>query len=185
MRKSIVVSMVALLVIGLAAPATADGAEHTDFYGMYFPAGLEGTGTECPDPYTWVDPAFCVVEQGDWDYLPSGRVKIRNMVVLELAMSWNESGVEPRKTGYDVVVANANLDESMSGPTWGTWNLYNPEDELMFRGTFTGKFLEGIPAVHFVGEGVGQYAGQKMRGDIGRVPDPFNMFGTIVEPGFH
>jgi hypothetical protein len=107
------------------------------------------------------------------------------MEILELAFARNETGEESRKTGYDVVVANANLDESFSGPTWGTWNLYSFEDELMFTGTFTGKFELGIPAVHFVGEGTGIYDGQKMRGDIGRVPnaDGWNMFGTIIEKG--
>ena len=110
------------------------------------------------------------------------------MMIYELAFSYtvNDMGdevVEPRKTGYDIVVANANLDESFSGPTWGTWNLYSFGGALMFTGTFTGKFENGIPAVHFVGEGNGAYDGQKMRGDVGRVPDPYNMFGTIIEKG--
>ena len=87
------------------------------------------------------------------------------------------------KTGYDVVTANANLDRSLSGPTWGTWNLYSFAVTLMFTGTFTGKFLNGDPVVHFVGTGAGVYEGQKMRGDVGRVPNPHNMFGEIIEPG--
>jgi hypothetical protein len=186
MRKTIVMAIVALMVLGLAAPAALAKAEHTDFYGLYFPAGMEETGTKCP--YTWVDPAFCVMDMGSWTELPSGRLRIRDMKIFELAFSYtvNDVGdevVEPRKTGYDIVVANANLDETLSGPTWGTWNLYSFEDKLMFTGTFTGKFEDGIPAVHFVGQGTGSYEGQKMRGDVGRVPDPYNMFGEIIEPG--
>ena len=185
MRKTIVMAVVALLVLGLAAPAALAKAEHTDFYGLYFPAGMPGTETECP--HTWVDPAFCVMDKGAWDELPSGRLRIRDMTIFELALvdTGEDVVVEPRKTGYDIVVANADLDKTFSGPTWGTWNLYSFENELMFTGTFTGKFENGIPAVHFVGQGTGSYEGQKMRGDIGRVPDPYNMFGTIIEPGLH
>jgi hypothetical protein len=172
-----------VLFLGTAMPAASGtaGAEHTDFWGVYFPAGMDGTGTECP--YEWVDPAFCVVDPGSWTTLPSGRIKIRDMVVFELALAWNDDGVEPRKTGYDVVTANANLDDTLTGPTWGTWRLHSPDGVLMFTGRFTGSFANGIPAVHFVGEGVGGYEGQHMSGDIGRVPDPYNMFGRIVEPG--
>jgi hypothetical protein len=171
----------AALVLGAAMPAATADDGHTDFWGVYFPAGMAGTDTECP--YTWVEPAFCIIDQGTWNELPSGRTRIRGMTVYELAFSWNEDGIEPRKTGYDIVVANANLDASLSGPTWGTWELHAFDGTLMFAGRFTGKFKKGIPAVHFVGRGTGEYAGQHMRGDIGRVPDPYNMFGEIVEPG--
>ncbi len=164
--------------------ASASGAGKTEFFGLYFPAGMPGTGTDCP--YTWQDPAFCVIDFGLWTELPSGRWRIRDMTVYELAFSWRDDGeIEPRKTGYDIVVANANLDSSFSGPTWGTWNLYSFADELMFTGTFTGTFENGIPAVHFVGQGTGVYQGQQMRGDIGRSPDDagYNMYGWILEPG--
>jgi hypothetical protein len=165
----------------MVSPASAK-ASHTDFVGLYFPAGMPGTDTECP--YTWVDPAFCVIDPGTWTELDSGRVRIRGMEVYELAFAWDAEDttlVEPRKTGYDVVTAHADLDESLSGPTWGTWRLHDLDDELMFTGTFTGAFEEGIPAVHFHGQGVGPYVGQHMSGDIGRVPDPYNMVGRILE----
>ncbi len=171
----------------LASEARADGEVMvTDFFGLYFPAGMQGTGSECP--YTWQDPFFCVIDPGSWTELASGRVRLRDMTVYELAFSWRDGGeVEPRKTGYDIVVANANLDGSLSGPTWGTWKLYSFADELMFSGTFTGSFLNGIPAVHFVGKGTGSYAGQQMRGDVGRTLDEsgYNMYGRIFEPGTH
>ncbi|MEN8115155.1 MAG: hypothetical protein ABFS21_12305 [Actinomycetota bacterium] len=187
--RQLIILLLPLLFLGLtspvpvtaAEPAESPGAVHTDFEGLYFPAGMPGTGTDCP--YFWMDPAFCIIDPGTQTVLPSGRTQIRGMTVYELAFSWNDLGVEPRKTGYDVVVANANLDETFTGPTWGTWSLYSFSGDLMFTGKFTGKFEYGIPAVHFVGSGVGIYEGQKMRGDIGRVPDPYNMFGTIIEPG--
>jgi hypothetical protein len=168
-----------------AKPADSPGAVHTDFEGLYFPAGMAETGTECPG--TWMPPSFCILDPEPYssiEFLPSGRLEIRDMTLYELALAWTSDGqVEPRKTGYDIVVANANLDSSLSGPTWGIWKLYSFGDDLMFTGTFTGKFKNGIPAVHFVGRGVGIYEGQHMRGDVGRVPDPYNMYGTIVEPG--
>jgi hypothetical protein len=171
-----------------AKPADSPGVVHTDFEGLYFPAGMADTGTTCPE--TWMPPSFCILGPEPYssiESLPGGRLKIRGMTLYELAFAFQPGSdgmvVEPRKTGYDIVVANANLDSSLSGPTWGTWKLYSFGDDLMFTGTFTGKFKNGIPAVHFVGRGVGIYEGQHMRGDVGRVPDPYNMFGTIVEPG--
>jgi hypothetical protein len=184
MRRTATLLAVAALMVGVAVPAASAKATHTEFHGLYFPAGMEGTGSECPDPYVWQPPAFCVIDPGRQIPLPSGRIRIRNMQVYELAFAWNDDGsVQPRKTGYDIVTANANMDATMSGPTWGTWELHAFDGTLMFTGTFTGKFKEGIPAVHFVGEGVGIYEGEKMRGDIGRVPDPFNMFGEVLAPG--
>ena len=182
MRRTSVLALVAALVLTVLVPSAASArSERTDFYGVYFPAGMPGTGTECPEPYEWVDPAFCVIDQGDWDQLPSGRLRIRNMTILELAMAFTDDGPEPRKTGYDIVLANANLDDTLSGPTWGTWNLHSNDGTLMFTGRFTGEFENGIPAVRFVGKGTGIYEGQRMRGEVGRVPDPWNMFGLITE----
>lgn len=184
MRRAFV-GILLMLVLAAAAPAAAapaveNGAVHTDFYGLYFPAGMPGTGTECPG--LWMDPSFCILDPGEQTPSVGGGLRIRDMVLYELALSWNDQGVEERKTGYDIVTASANLDDTLSGPTWGTWMLYSFGHELMFAGHFNGRFENGIPAVHFVGKGVGVYEGQIMRGDIGRVPDPYNMFGTILEP---
>ncbi len=185
MRRHVAIAFLAsVLLVGVTAPSVSARAVQTEFAGVYFPAGMPGTGTTCP--YTWVAPAFCVVDPGSWTALADGRWRIRDMTVFELAFSWSADDptqVEPRKTGYDVVTANANLDATLSGPTWGTWMLYSFADELMFTGTFTGTFENGIPAVHFVGQGTGPYEGQHMWGDIGRVPDPYNMFGHLLETG--
>jgi hypothetical protein len=182
--RATIALLTAVLLAAAAAPSVSARAAHDEFAGLYFPAGMPGTGTDCP--YTWVDPAFCVIDPGTWTAPADGRLRIRDMRVFELALAWSADDptqVEPRKTGYDVVTANANLDATMSGPAWGTWMLYSFADELMFTGTFTGTFENGIPAVHFVGRGSGQYQGQHMWGDIGRVPNPYNMFGQILETG--
>lgn len=184
MRRSLIAVALGLSVLltGLMTPAASARAVHAGFHGLYFPAGLPGTGTTCP--YTWVDPSFCVIDAGTWTELADGRIRIRDLELFELAFAWQADGsVEPRKTGYDVVSANANLDTSLSGPAWGTWMLYDFADELMFSGTFTAMFENGIPTVHFVGRGTGPYEGQVMRGDISREPDPYNMLGEVLEPG--
>ncbi len=167
-----------------ASGIAGSGAVVTEFLGLYFPAGMAGTGTECP--YTWQDPAFCVIDFGSWTELPGGRLRIRDMTAYELAFSWRDDGqVEPRKTGYDIVTVGADLDSSLSGPMRGTWRLYSFDNQLMFTGTFTGAFVNGIPAVQFVGGGTGAYQGQRMQGRIERTLDEagHNMFGTILEPG--
>ena len=188
MRRSraVILLLVPVLALAIAVPYASARAEHTDFYGLYFPAGLPGTGSVCP--YTWMDPSFCIIDQGSWSQTPSGRIAIRGMTLYELAYSWHDPAMpglpdEPRKTGYDIVLASANLDATLSGPTWGTWNLYSFSGELMFTGTFTGMFKNGVPAVHYVGLGTGNYEGQHMRGNISRVPSPYNMVGVILEPG--
>lgn len=165
---------------------TADRTvERSTFVGLYFPAGMAGTDTACP--YAWQPPSFCVMEPGTQTALPSGRLRIRDMKLYELALAWSEDGeIEPRKTGYDVVRANANLDASLSGPTWGTWELHAFDGTLMFTGSFTGAFVEGVPAVRFSGTGVGTYEGQRMRGNVARTldADGHNMYGVILErPG--
>jgi len=192
MRRSRLAALLLLpaMVFGLVAPSAATEvertnhhrAEHTSFSGVYFPAGMPGTGTECPGE--WVDPAFCIVEKGSWTELPNGRLQIRDMTVYELAFAWREGQVEPRKTGYDLVVANANLDSSLTGPTWGTWKLHSFDDELLFTGRFVGRFKDGIPAVFFFGKGIEEYEGQRMRGYVNREmnADGNNMFGRITEP---
>lgn len=182
--------LVPALVVGLAAPAVASGAttehssriERTDFQGQYFPEGMDGTGTTCR--YSWMPPSFCIIDPGEQTTLPSGKTRIRGMTLFELAFAFGDDGQpEPRKTGYDIVTADAILDETLTGPAWGTWKLYSFADELMFKGIFVGRFKDGIPAVLFFGTGVGDYEGQRMRGSVAREldDDGFNMYGRITE----
>jgi hypothetical protein len=182
--------LVPVLLVGLAAPSVASDTqqvrspryERTDFQGQYFPEGMDGTETTCR--YTWMPPSFCIIDPGEQTTLPSGKTRIRGMTLFELAFAFDDDGQpEPRKTGYDIVTADAILDESLSGPTWGTWKLHRFEDDvLMFEGFFVGKFKDGIPAVMFVGSGAGEYERQSMRGHVTRELDEhgFNMYGRIV-----
>lgn len=172
-------ALAAALALGATAQASA---VHSEFHGLYFPAGMAGTGTTCP--YTVNPLGMCVIDPGETTVLPSGRIQIRGMVLLELAVSWRPGGApEPRKTGYDIVVANAAVDETFSGPTWGTWT-FHPATGDVFVGVYTGKFENGVPAVRFVGHGTGSYDGQQMSGDIYRTVQSFggNMIGRFIEP---
>ena len=85
MRKAIVMAMVALLALTLAAPAASAKAEHTDFQGLYFPAGLAGTGTDCPVPVSRMGRSRLLRDgHGFLDrYCPAARIRVRDMVVYE------------------------------------------------------------------------------------------------------
>src|SRR4030042_2225064 len=127
MRRSRVAMLflLATLILGLLAPAAGAVAEHSRFHGLYFPAGMEGTDTDCP--YTWQEmPPMCIMAAGSPAVLPGGRLLIRDIELYELALAWGgRGGVAPRKTGYGLVIADAILDDTFSGPTWGTWNLWS------------------------------------------------------------
>lgn len=175
-------ALVVVAGFSLGVSAAQAQAVQTDFYGLYFPAGMTGTGTTCP--YTVNPLGMCVIDPGETAELPSGHLQIRDMVILELAVSWRADGsTEPRKTGYDIVIANASVDSTFSGPTWGTWT-FHPATGDVFTGIFHGKFENGIPAVRFVGEGTGVYDGQRMSGDIYRTVQSWggNMVGRFLEP---
>jgi hypothetical protein len=186
-RRIIVLTVCSGLLVGLlgaAAVADEQAPKHPRFEGLYFPAGMEGTDTECPGV---VDPGLglCVLDRGEQTPTATGRLRIRGLEVLSIGLSYDTvtGEVEPRKTGLDYVTANASLDATLSGPTWGTWTFTDFDGNPMFEGRFAGRFLNGVPAVRFVGDGVGSYVGQLMIGDIDRDPDPYNMTGRIFDLG--
>jgi hypothetical protein len=84
-------------------------------------------------------------------------------------------------------VANASVDASVSGPLWGTFTFYPVSGGGVFTGVFTGNFVNGWPAVHFIGHGSGVYDGQVMQGTISRDFQSWNgqtvnMIGRFLEP---
>jgi hypothetical protein len=183
--------LVLVAALAVAASSAQAGAVQTEFGGLYFPAGLAGTGTACTG--TWMPapgPGMCVLDSGQQRQLSGGRLQIRGLVLDERAVSWRADGSpEPRKTGQDIVVANASVDASFSGPVWGTFT-FHPVVGDVFTGTFTGNFVDGFPAVHFIGHGSGVYEGQVMQGTITRefqawdgIPGGVNMLGRFLEPG--
>jgi hypothetical protein len=181
--KLMAMLVLASLFVGLLAP-TAVAQERTRFEGAYFPAGAPGTDTECPG--TISDLGLCILEEGVTTVLPNGRVRIKGMQALSIAFSFTTDGdPEPRKTGTDHLTVTAVLDETASGPAWGRWVFRDADGNAMFSGHFIAWFDHGVPSAYFIGKGVGEYRGERMRGRIDPAPnaDGFNMFGTVVSPG--
>jgi hypothetical protein len=93
-----------------------------------------------------------------------GRSTIRDMVMLD--------GVAPTSlshlglAGYQIATLNANLDASGNGPAWGTFTTYAFASGPTFSGTWNAKFENARLGGHFVGKGLGAYAGQHLTGDI-------------------
>lgn len=191
MRRSraVVLLLLTVLVLALAAPASSAEAPRSFFHGAFFPAGMEGTGTECP--YTWSDmPPACVIDPGTQTVLRNGRVLVIGMEAYWISFGYRSDGsVEPRKTGYVVTVNDTVLDETGKGPVWGTWTHYSfgadPEDPAddvaSFSGAFIGSFVGGVAKVRIFGEGLGIYENELMFGRILRTGDPWNMFGFVVD----
>jgi len=192
MRRSraVVLLLLTVLVLALAAPASSAEAPRSFFHGVFFPAGMEGTGTECP--YTWSEmPPACVIDPGTQTVLGNGRVLLLDQETYWISLAYRRDGtVEPRKTGYAVIVGYGVLDATATGPTWGTWIHYSfgadPEDPAddvaSFSGAFIGRFENGVPKVRIFGEGLGIYENELMFGRILRVADPWNMYGFVVDP---
>jgi hypothetical protein len=192
-RRSIRIIRFTGLLAALATavvPATASGtptrqagAAQVEFRGLFTPAGAPGTGTTCP--YTVNAYGWCVIDNGQWTHLPNGRLRIRNMVTLERSVAWHADGSpEPRKTGFDTTVVNADVDQTFNGSTWGTCT-FHPDMGGAFDGSYSGEIKNAVPAVRFILRGSGIYEGQRMSGQIGVAIQPWggNMFGRILKSG--
>ena len=73
--------------------------------------------------------------------------------------------------GYEVVVLDANLDEqALSGPAWGTWELWSFTGDPLLAGTYTGYYEKGVETARSVGRGVGSNAGQRIQAEVIEAP---------------
>jgi hypothetical protein len=190
-RSTAISALLSIFLLALTVPVASAGAVRTDFVGFVFPAGYLDAGASCP--YTWVAQPLpgCVVDPGTTTMLADKRALIRNEVFFDLAYGYHTlddalnnqaQPNEPRRTGYNVETFNANFDATLSGPAWGSWEFYSFTNELMFRGTFTGRFTNGAASMRINGIGVGTYAGQHVWLDV--LPGQYvNVAGTFLEPG--
>ncbi len=107
--------------------------------------------------------------------------------MLDISYAWHSlddmGGLpnEPRRTGYVREYFNANLDSSLSGPVWGSWEFYSFGGELMFTGHFSGRLDEGQFTTRGNGIGVGDFENQHVWLDV--VPEYVNMSGQFRGPG--
>jgi hypothetical protein len=191
-RRGVRLSVVlAVLLLAMAVPSASAGAARTDFVGFVFPAGYPGTGTSCPGTYVETPLPGCILDPGTTTSLGGGRTLIRNKLVMDISYAWRSladisGGLpnEPRRTGYVVEYFNANLDASLSGPVWGSWEFYSFGNELMFTGHFSGRLDEGQFTTRGNGIGVGDFMTQHVWQDVVPAPPGFpNMSGQFLDPG--
>lgn len=187
-RHATISVLLSILLLGLTIPTASAGAVLVNYSGNAFPAGWPGTPTSC-DPYEFIRTPLprCVIDMGTWTELGGGHLRIRDMQVYDVVVTYREgqTALDPDGSGYEVVVLNANLDKALSGPAWGTWELYSFTGDPLFAGTYTGYYEKGVETARSVGRGVGSNAGQHIQAEVIEAPagEP-NLFGQILEPGF-
>jgi hypothetical protein len=147
----IVVLIMALLVIPGSAVAQAI---KTDFVGT-----STGTGTVDPGVMTF----------------PGGNVHIRGMVIGFL-----EESSDPRASGTNTVVMNANWDSDWTGPMWGTFLVVN--EYGTWEGTYTGVMGAGGSHIRGVAHGTGELAGLIYSVNCDYTIDPAACIGQILNP---
>jgi len=102
---------------------------------------------------------------GAWTY-PGGRLHVRGMIGLYQQVM---PGYDPRCSGLNTVVTNANWDASGVGPSWGTFcTVLEKEGDSGWEGTWTGKtYADGATSIRVEGHGYGDLEGQHVFMDIG------------------
>ena len=156
-----------------------------------FPAGYPGTGTSCARDYVSAPLPTCILDPGTTTSLGGGQTLIRNKLVMDISYAWHSladisGGLpnEPRRTGYVLEYFNANLDSSLSGPVWGSWEFYSFGQEQMFTGHFSGRLDEGQFTTRGNGIGVDDFMTQHVWQDVVPAPPGFpNMSGQFLDPG--
>lgn len=96
-----------------------------------------------------------LVDEGIWMLLPSGNVHVRGMTTV-----YKEVATDPRMSGLNTAVMNANWGPDFTGPMWGTSEsvLADSADCAgggVWRGRWTGKMNpDGSYSYRSVGRGV-------------------------------
>lgn len=135
--KSLLVWVVLTLLIALmmAPGSTMAQADRAEFAGTEVPVGL--------------------LDEGIWVFLPSGNVHVRGMTTL-----YQEMASDPRMSGLNTVVMNANWSPYFSGPMWGTSESVISDSADcpgggFWRGTWTGTMnADGSYSYRAIGKGL-------------------------------
>ena len=121
---------------------------------------------------------------GEWLYLPSGNVQVRGIVE-----AYHDVNTDPRVTGEETIVSNANFKPApsselgLAGYLWGTFHIEN--EGGAWDGTFTSEITEGGEYFYRgVAHGSGGYEGLVGHWDAYRNghSGPFALSGWILEP---
>lgn len=160
MKKLTVVLILALAVVAVAAPSSAESSK----------SPVAFWEVSC-----LVDPGIEWVEDG----VLHGRGRIVHAVLYD--------SVTFDVDGYDTVVSNINLDLATGeGSIFGTWSaVYLPESATgTFDGTYTAKIVFTATGVSAwgkaVGHGTGELRGMKMRLGLSSDPPPAQLLDVIA-----
>ena len=132
--------LVGLVLVLLAALVTVPGTAAAGASRVAF------TGTEVP---------VAPVAEGVWIFLPSGNVHVRGM-----ATQYLELATDPRMSGLNTSVMNANWGPDFAGPMWGTFeSVLGDSTDCpgggVWQGTWTGMMnVDGSYSYSSVGRGV-------------------------------
>jgi hypothetical protein len=123
-----------------------------------------------------------VLDYGTWTY-PGGNMHVRGMVG-QYQQSMPDS--DPRCSGLNTVVTNANWDAYGAGPSWGTFHTVLEEGSPDgWDGTWTGmSYPDGSTSIQVVGHGYGGLEGQHVLVDIAfpSMSAPGVASGYILDP---
>jgi len=171
-RRTRVSVLLSVLLLVLLVPSASAKVERTAYTAFQFPMGFPGTVEsfpfypDCDDlGGTYQETPFpaCVIEPGTVERPDHGRWTIRDMETLDGVLPTSDLSL----AGYQKGTLNANLDASGNGPAWGTYTTFKwGEKDPVFSGTWNGKFENARLGGHFVGKGLGAYAGLHLTGDI-------------------
>jgi hypothetical protein len=121
---------------------------------------------------------------GEWTYLSSGNVLARDIVE-----TYHDVNSDPRVTGTETIVSNANFKPAhssalgLAGNLWGTFHIEN--EGGAWDGTFTSEITEGGEYFYRgVAHGTGGYEGLVGNWEAYRNghSGPFTLNGWILEP---
>src|SRR5688500_4959275 len=121
---------------------------------------------------------------GEWTYLPSGNVLARGIVEV-----YHDFNTDPRVTGDETIVSNANFKPApsselgLAGYLWGTFQIVN--EGGAWDGTFTSEITaDGEYFYRGVAHGSGAYEGLVGHWEAYRNghSGPFTLSGWILEP---
>jgi len=123
-----------------------------------------------------------ILDWGTWIY-PGGSTHVRGMVAL---YQQDMPGSDPRCSGLNTVVTNANWDAYGAGPSWGTFHVVLAEDSPDgWDGTWTGmSYPNGTTSIQVVGHGYGDLEGMHVFVDIDfpEMMTPGVASGYILDP---
>src|SRR5512143_2091292 len=124
------------------------------------------------------------LKAGEWTFLPSGNVLARGIVE-----TYHDVNTDPRVTGVETIVSNANFrpapssELGLAGNLWGTFHIEN--EGGAWDGTFTSEITEG-GEYFYRGEahGSGGYEGLLGHWEAYRNghSGPFTLNGWTLEP---